>query len=145
MSGRQQASRRRLTMAHKDPEGGVFPCSVTALLTEDGDLKISVQAASEFRAGSRIGHSFETHEVPGKLRDQVQKALQAVLDEAHDDLKVALNRDVSMTLDHDEQGYILPTDFDQEKESIEDGMERAALSADARRLAEQAEKESDDE
>lgn len=108
-------------------------CRVNAEYREDGTLTISVSSVGEFRAGGRVSASFDADEIPEKLKDAVKDAMAAVLDEAHDDLKTSLARDIARTLEMERQGKVPPADFDPETESLEDAMARSAEIAAAAR------------
>lgn len=68
-------------------------CSVTATYTEGGALTIAVSGRAEYLPGAYVGATIEGDEIPQALREKVQKALTAVLDEAHDDLKAEALRE----------------------------------------------------
>lgn len=76
-----------------------LPCKVSAELSEDGEFHLSVSATGEYVSGGRVGASFdysddaEKTDIPHHLAERVNKALNAVLEEAHEELKEEFQRE----------------------------------------------------
>lgn len=69
------------------------PCRISAQLEEGGNVTISVTATGEYVSGSVVSASIETNEIPKNILALVQKALEAVLNEVHDDIKEEFQRE----------------------------------------------------
>jgi hypothetical protein len=76
-----------------------MPCKVSAELGEDGEFHLSVSATGEYVIGGRVGASFDfksdeaESDIPHDLAQKVYDALNAVLEEAHEELKEEFQRE----------------------------------------------------
>lgn len=92
-------------------------CTVSASLSEDGTLTLQVTGAAQYLedVGSRVAAVIEQHEIPETLQSHVAQALRAVLNEAHEDLKAELDREVRFAIEHAERiGLPEPADDGEE-------------------------------
>lgn len=109
MEGNQPAARGRLgrEINAKLPEVpyhgplNLLACHVNASLTEGGELTLSVNGRAEYAEGSHVGGTIELDEVPQDLIDNLKKALEAVLEECHNDLKEELERESELAFRQD--------------------------------------------
>lgn len=73
-------------------------CRVSAELTEAGDLKVDISGRVEYTADGHVGSSLSTADIPPAHLKAIKDALEAALDEAHDDLKEELARECQLAL-----------------------------------------------